>query len=107
MFTPYIYSNIAPSDLKRVNFVNIGMFHQLVVKASEDCGQANMVEVFALNDCVDQNDILHQTNLPLDSTPMISSTDFNTIWSKLYGQIVYVTFLVTVLVMQSQRSLDS
>ena len=52
------------------------MFHQLAVKASEDCEQANMVEVFALNDCVDQTDILHQTNWPPDSMITLSLTDF-------------------------------
>ena len=54
------------------------MFHQRVLKVSADCEQANMVEVFALNDHACQNDILHQTNSPLDLRPMISWTDFKT-----------------------------
>ena len=62
------------------------MFHQLAVKVSEDCELANMVAVFALNDCVGPIDILHQTNSPPDSKPMISSTDFNTVWAIQFSQ---------------------
>ena len=52
------------------------MFHQRVVKVSEDCEQASMAVVFVLNDRVCLIDILHQTNLPVDSAQMIPFFQF-------------------------------
>ena len=63
--------------MTKIYMINIDMFHQHAAKVLEDCEQANMVVVFALNDYVFQDDIQHQTSLLSDLLLKISFAGFN------------------------------